>query len=130
MLSYIFKRLAVAIPTLLFLIVISFLLMHAAPGGPFTQEKKLSAEVLANLNAKYGLDQPLWRQMVSYIWGIVAHFDFGPSFIYKDRTVNEIIAQGFPVTLYYGSSLSWWRWASASRWACWRRCSTTPGWII
>lgn len=102
MLSYIFKRLAVAIPTLLFLIVISFLLMHAAPGGPFTQEKKLSAEVLANLNAKYGLDQPLWRQMVSYIWGIVAHFDFGPSFIYKDRTVNEIIAQGFPVTLYYG----------------------------
>lgn len=102
MLSYIFKRLAVAIPTLLFLIVISFLLMHAAPGGPFTQEKKLSAEVLANLNAKYGLDQPLWRQMLSYIWGIVAHFDFGPSFIYKDRTVNEIIAQGFPVTLYYG----------------------------
>jgi oligopeptide transport system permease protein len=102
MLSYIFKRLAVAIPTLLFLIVISFLLMHAAPGGPFTQEKKLSAEVLANLNAKYGLDQPLWRQMVSYVWGIVAHFDFGPSFIYKDRTVNEIIAQGFPVTLYYG----------------------------
>ena len=91
-----------AIPTLLFLIVISFLLMHAAPGGPFTQEKKLSAEVLANLNAKYGLDQPLWRQMLSYIWGIVAHFDFGPSFIYKDRTVNEIIAQGFPVTLYYG----------------------------
>ena len=102
MLSYIFKRLAVAIPTLLFLIVISFLLMHAAPGGPFTQEKKLSAEVLANLNAKYGLDQPLWRQMLSYIWGIVAHFDFGPSFIYKDRSVNEIIAQGFPVTLYYG----------------------------
>ena len=102
MLSYIFKRLAVAIPTLLFLVVISFLLMHAAPGGPFTQEKKLSAEVLANLNAKYGLDQPVWRQMLSYIWGIVAHFDFGPSFIYKDRTVNEIIAQGFPVTLYYG----------------------------
>ncbi|MBH1974337.1 MAG: oligopeptide ABC transporter permease OppB [Rhodobacteraceae bacterium] len=102
MLSYIFKRLAVAIPTLLFLVIISFLLMHAAPGGPFTQEKKLSAEVLANLNAKYGLDQPLWRQMVSYVWGIVAHFDFGPSFIYKDRTVNEIIAQGFPVTLYYG----------------------------
>ena len=41
--------------------------------------------------------------MISYVWGIVAHFDFGPSFIYKDRTVNEIIAQGFPVTLTYGS---------------------------
>ena len=59
--------------------------------------------MLANLEAKYGLDQPLWKQMASYVWGIVAHFDFGPSFIYKDRTVNEIIAQGFPVTLTYGS---------------------------
>lgn len=103
MLSFITKRLAVAIPTLLILIILSFLLMHAAPGGPFTQEKRIPPEILANLNAKYGLDQPLWRQMISYIWGIVAHFDFGPSFIYKDRTVNEIIAQGFPVTLLYGS---------------------------
>ncbi len=103
MLSFIFKRVMVAIPTLLILIILSFLLMHAAPGGPFTQEKALPPEVLANLNAKYGLDQPLWRQMLSYVWGIVAHFDFGPSFIYKDRTVNEIIAQGFPVTLTYGA---------------------------
>ncbi|WP_284164529.1 oligopeptide ABC transporter permease OppB [Frigidibacter sp. SD6-1] len=103
MFSYIIKRLVVAIPTLLVLMVLSFLLMHAAPGGPFTYEKKLPPEVLANLNAKYGLDQPLWRQMVSYVWGIIAHFDFGPSFVYKDRDVNEIIAQGFPVTLYYGS---------------------------
>ena len=102
MLSYIFKRLIVAIPTLLFLIVISFLLMHAAPGGPFTMEKRIPAAILANLNAKYGLDQPLWRQMITYVWGIVAHFDFGPSFVYKDRTVNEIIGQGFPITLYYG----------------------------
>ena len=103
MFSYIVKRLAVAVPTLLILIILSFLLMHAAPGGPFTQEKALPPEILANLNAKYGLDQPLWRQMISYVWGIVAHFNFGPSFIYKDRTVNEIIAQGFPVTLTYGS---------------------------
>ncbi|MBC7477657.1 MAG: oligopeptide ABC transporter permease OppB [Pseudorhodobacter sp.] len=102
MLSYIAKRIAIAVPTLLILIIISFLLMHAAPGGPFTFEKKLPAAILANLDAKYGLNQPLWRQMVSYVWGIVAHFDFGPSFVYKDRTVNEIIAQGFPITLYYG----------------------------
>jgi len=102
MLSYSAKRLAVAVPTLLLLIILSFLLMHAAPGGPFTQEKAVPPQVLANLNAKYGLDQPVWRQMVNYIWGIVAHFDFGPSFVYKDRTVNEIIAQGFPVTLQYG----------------------------
>jgi oligopeptide transport system permease protein len=103
MLSFIFKRLLVAVPTLLILIILSFLLMHAAPGGPFTFEKKLPPEIMANLNAKYGLDQPLWRQMFNYVWGIVAHFDFGPSFVYKDRNVNEIIAQGFPVTLYYGA---------------------------
>ena len=103
MISYIVKRLAIAVPTLLLLIILSFLLMRAAPGGPFTQERQLPAAVLANLEAKYGLDQPLWHQLFSYVWGIVAHFDFGPSFIYKDRTVNEIIAQGFPVTLTYGT---------------------------
>jgi len=103
MLSFIFKRLLLAIPTLLILIVLSFLLMHAAPGGPFTQDRAIPPEILANLNAKYGLDHPLWRQMITYVWGIVAHFDFGPSFIYKDRTVNEILAQGFPVTLTYGA---------------------------
>ncbi|KEP69385.1 oligopeptide ABC transporter permease OppB [Thioclava sp. BHET1] len=102
MIVYILKRLAIAIPTLLVLIVASFMLMHAAPGGPFTSERQVPPEVLANLNAKYGLDQPLWRQIVTYLWGIIAHFDFGPSFTYKDRSVNDIIAQGFPVTLTYG----------------------------
>ena len=102
MFTYIAKRLAIAVPTLLVLIIFSFLLMHAAPGGPFTQERALPPQVLANLEAKYGLDQPLWRQMASYIRGLISAFDFGPSFIYKDRTVNEIIAQGFPVTLAYG----------------------------
>ena len=79
------------------------MLFRSAPGGPFTQERAIPPEILANLNAKYGLDQPVWRQMITYVWNIVAHFDFGPSFIYKDRTVNEIIAQGFPVTLTYGA---------------------------
>ena len=102
MFGFILRRLAVAIPTLLLLIVLSFLLMYAAPGGPFTQERALPPQVLANLNAKYGLDDPLWRQIVNYVWGIVAHFDFGPSFIYPDRTVNQIIAAGFPITLTYG----------------------------
>jgi oligopeptide transport system permease protein len=102
MFSYIVKRLLIAVPTLLLLVVLSFLLMYAAPGGPFTYEKELPPEILANLEAKYGLDQPLWRQMFNYVWGVVAHFDFGPSFVYKDRDVNEIIAQGFPVTLTYG----------------------------
>ncbi|MDQ1898970.1 oligopeptide ABC transporter permease OppB [Paracoccus sp. WLY502] len=103
MFAFILRRLAVAVPTLLLLIVLSFLLMHLAPGGPFTQERALPPQVLANLNAKYGLDDPLWRQIWNYVYGIVVHFDFGPSFVYPDRTVNQLIADGFPVTLTYGT---------------------------
>lgn len=102
MFAYVLRRLAVAVPTLLLLIVLSFLLMHMAPGGPFTQERALPPQVLANLNAKYGLDQPLWRQVLGYIWSVVVHFDFGPSFVYPDLSVNQLIAAGFPVTLTYG----------------------------
>lgn len=102
MLSFILKRLAVAIPTLLILVIVSFVLMYAAPGGPFNSERPIPAQVLANINAKYGLDQPFWKQIVNYVWGVVAHFDFGPSFQYTDRSVNDVIAQGFPVTLTYG----------------------------
>ena len=103
MLNFIIRRMAVAIPTLLVLLIASFWLMQTAPGGPFTSERPLPQQVLDNINAKYGLDQPLWKQLWDYIWGIVTEFDFGPSYKYKDRTVNDIIAQGFPVTLKYGS---------------------------
>ncbi|SIT87351.1 oligopeptide transport system permease protein [Yoonia rosea] len=102
MLSFVFRRLAVAVPTLLILVVLSFLLMYAAPGGPFNSERPLPPEVLANIEAKYGLDQPFWRQIVNYVVSVVTQFDFGPSFQYKDRSVNDVIAQGFPVTLTYG----------------------------
>ncbi|KPP86294.1 MAG: ABC-type oligopeptide uptake system permease component OppB [Rhodobacteraceae bacterium HLUCCA08] len=102
MLSFVARRIAVAIPTLLILIVFSFVVMFAAPGGPFDSERPLPAQVLANIEARYGLDQPYWRQIVDYVWGVVIHFDFGPSFQYRDRSVNDIIAQGFPVTLTYG----------------------------
>ena len=102
MLSFIIRRLAVAIPTLLILVVISFILMYSAPGGPFNSERPLPPEVLANIEAKYGLDQPFWKQIVNYVSGVVTSFDFGPSFQYKDRSVNDVIAQGFPVTLTYG----------------------------
>ena len=102
MLNLIVRRVAIAIPTLLVILVISFLLMHAAPGGPFTSEKPLPPQVLANIEAKYGLDQPIYKQILNYTLGVLTEFDFGPSFKYKDRTVNEIIAQGFPVTMTYG----------------------------
>jgi oligopeptide transport system permease protein len=100
--SYILRRIAVAIPTLLVLIIISFLLMEAAPGSPFSTERGVPEQVLANLEAKYGLDQPLWKRMGIYVWNVTTQFDFGPSFVFKDRTVNDVIAQGFPVTLTYG----------------------------
>ena len=102
MLNYVIKRIALAIPTLLILIVISFVLMHAAPGGPFNSERPLPDVVKANIEAKYGLDQPLWKQMTNYVVGLVTEFDLGPSFRYKDRDVNDIIAQGFPITITYG----------------------------
>ncbi len=102
MLSFVARRLAVAIPTLLILVVLSFILMYSAPGGPFNSERPLPPEVLANIEAKYGLDQPFWKQIVNYVVSVVTQFDFGPSFQYKDRTVNDVIAQGFPVTLTYG----------------------------
>jgi len=82
--------------------VFSFILMKLAPGNPFNGEKKLPQTVMNNIYARYGLDKPEWQQLLEYVWNIVAHFDFGPSFQYRDRTVNEIIAQGFPVTLTYG----------------------------
>ena len=103
MTAYLLKRLAVAIPTLLILIVVSYLVMAAAPGGPFDTERALPPEVMANLERAYGLDRPLAAQIWRYVVSIVTEFDFGPSFRYTDQTVNEIIAQGFPVTLTYGA---------------------------
>jgi oligopeptide transport system permease protein len=103
MYSFIAKRLAVAVPTLLILIIFSFILMFAAPGGPFGGERPPPAAVLANIEARYGLDQPYIVQMFSYVKNVVFYFDFGPSFQYRDRTVNDVIAQGFPVTLTYGA---------------------------
>ena len=102
MLGYILQRLAIAVPTILALIVVSFVLIKTAPGGPFTSERPLPPQVLANIEARYGLDQPEWVQFFDYIRNIVLHFDFGPSFQYKDRDVNDVIAQGFPITLTYG----------------------------
>ncbi len=102
MLNFIIRRLAIAVPTMLFLVVFSFAIMYLAPGGPFTSERPLPPQVMANIEAKYGLDRPVYEQMGSYIWNVVTKFDFGPSFKFRDRSVNDVIAQGFPVTLTYG----------------------------
>jgi oligopeptide transport system permease protein len=102
MFAFVARRLAVAVPTILILVIISFVLMFAAPGGPFNSDRPLPAQVLANIEARYGLDQPYWKQMWDYVVNVVTRFDFGPSFQYRDRTVNDVIRQGFPVTLTYG----------------------------
>lgn len=95
------RRLLGLIPTLLMLITVAFFLIRIAPGGPFDSEKALPPEIQANLSAKYHLDEPLIQQYFRYL-GQIAVLDFGPSFQYKDWTVNELIAQGFPVSLTVG----------------------------
>src|SRR5271169_3973320 len=102
MLRYSLTRLAGAVPTLFIIVTLAFLLIRAAPGGPFDQEQALPPEIIANLQRAYGLDQPLWAQYGRYL-GALAHGDFGPSFKYKDFSVTELIGQGFPVTFELGA---------------------------
>jgi oligopeptide transport system permease protein len=100
-LRHVALRLVGVIPTLLMLITIVFFLVRVAPGGPFDTEKALPPEIEANLAAKYHLDEPLVQQYFRYLGQIIV-LDFGPSFQYKDWTVNELIAEGFPVSLTVG----------------------------
>ncbi len=101
MVSYTIKRFLGAWPTLIVLITLSFFLMRVAPGGPFSGEKVLSAAVQANLDTKYHLNDPVFIQYLDYLWSL-ARGDFGPSFKYPDWTVNQLISQGFPVSLWIG----------------------------
>ena len=101
MLRFALKRVLGAIPTLLVLIALAFFLIKAAPGGPFDTDRRLPPEIEANLQAAYNLDEPLYRQFGLYLGGLLRG-DFGPSFQYRDYTVTELIAAGFPVSLRLG----------------------------
>jgi len=101
-LAYVLKRLLGAIPTLVVIVVLAFLLMRLAPGGPFDEEQAIPPEIRANLERAYGLDQPLPVQLGRYLSGLVRG-DFGPSFKFKDFTVTELIAAGLPVSLQLGA---------------------------
>jgi oligopeptide transport system permease protein len=103
MLRFLLRRLLVALPTLLLVVTIAFFMMRAAPGGPFDSNRKLPPEVEHNLEAKYGLDKPLGIQYLTYL-GHVAHGDLGPSLKYPDRSVLDIIREGFPTSLRLGVS--------------------------
>jgi len=101
MLRYALGRIGGMIPTLLVIVTVSFFIVHAAPGGPFDQEQTLTAQVRANLDKAYGLDQPLPVQYFKYVRGLLQG-DFGPSLKLRDFRVSELIAQGLPVSLSLG----------------------------
>lgn len=101
MLKFIIKRILAAIPTMLVLITVSFFLMRLAPGSPFTGERNLPPAVLANIEAKYHLNDPMYLQYFHYVKQL-AQGDLGPSFKYKDFSVNELLAQALPVSLEIG----------------------------
>ena len=101
-LLYIIKRLLLAVVTVLIVITITFFAMNAIPGGPFTSEKAVSAEVQAAMAAKYGLDKPLGERYLTYLSDIFLHFDFGPSIKQKGRDVIDIILDGFKTSAKLG----------------------------
>ena len=97
MISLILRRLGTAIPVLLAVITLTFVMVHSAPGGPFDEEKAVSPEVLVKLNERYNLNEPLVIQYFDYL-GNVLQGDFGPSFRYPSRSVTELISIGLPIT--------------------------------
>lgn len=101
MLNYLIKRIGNSIIVLWVVMTVTFLLMHAIPGGPFTAEKSLPPAVKANIEARYKLNDPLLTQYRDYLANVVRG-DLGPSFKYVGRSVNDIIAESFPVSLELG----------------------------
>ena len=100
---YFLKRLIFAIPLLLVISALAFVLVRLAPGGPFDRERApASPEIERHLKARYHLDEPVWKQYFRYLGGLT-HGDFGPSLKYRNHTVNDIIAQGLPVSMTLGS---------------------------
>ena len=102
MLSYTLRRLGSAIPTVFIIITLTFFMIRLAPGGPFDLERPLDPLIMANLNAAYNLDAPLWSQYLTYL-GNLLRGDLGPSFTRRDFTVNDLFAAGLPVSILLGS---------------------------
>ena len=102
MLMYILKRLGLAILTIWVVITVTFFVMHAVPGGPFLSEKAVSEAAQKALEAKYGLDKPLFEQYITYLKDIVTRFDFGPSLKLRGRQVVDIIGDGMKTSAKLG----------------------------
>jgi oligopeptide transport system permease protein len=99
--AYAVRRTIGSVPTLFALTAITFIMMRIAPGGPFSGNRRITQDALANIERAYHLDEPLWLQFGRYVWGVL-HFDFGPSMTYRDYTVSELIRAGFPTSLEVG----------------------------
>jgi oligopeptide transport system permease protein len=99
---YFLKRLAFLLPLLLVISFLAFMLVRLAPGGPFDRERRpASPEIERQIQAKYHLDEPKWRQYGRFLWDL-AHGDLGPSLKYRNHTVNDIIGQALPVSMALG----------------------------
>lgn len=98
MIQLILKRLFTYIPVLLVVVIITFLMIHAAPGGPFDAERVASPEIIEKLNEAYNLNKPIHVQIYNYLFNAIQG-DFGPSFKYPGRTVTELIMSGLPTTI-------------------------------
>jgi oligopeptide transport system permease protein len=101
MFGYIARRILIAIPTLLVIITVAFFMMRAAPGGPFDLERPMPEEVRQNILEHFGFDRPLHEQYFAYL-GDLAQADLGPSLRFRDKTVSDIISEGFPVSATIG----------------------------
>lgn len=101
MLRFLTKRIGDGLLTLTALVTLTFFVMRLTPGGPFSSNRKISPDILANIEATYHLDEPLLQQFLRYVWGVV-RFDFGPSIRFRDYTVSDILMTGLPYSLTIG----------------------------
>lgn len=99
--TYVIRKFLICLTTLFFVVTLTFVLMKSIPGNPFLQEQAIPEEIMKGLKAHYGLDKPIYEQYAKYLKGIIT-FDLGPSFKYEGRTINDIIRNGFPVSLSLG----------------------------
>lgn len=101
MLGFTLRRILISVPTILVIITLAFFMMRIAPGGPFDLERPMSEEIRQNILAAYGMDQPVWKQYLDYLGGLV-RFDLGPSLKFRDKSVAGLIAEGFPISATVG----------------------------
>jgi oligopeptide transport system permease protein len=102
MIKIIACRLLQLVPVLWIILTLTFFMTKIVPGGPFSAERQATPEVIAQLNAYYGLDKPVWQQYLGYLSKVI-RFDFGPSYTYQNESVNEVIGRAFPISLQIGA---------------------------